>query len=299
MENNNKYTVIVDPDYGYRRLDPLPDDDELTEFYESHYYDLIRKGQRAAGIRRIMEGSDSERSWLQATLYADVLAVLKEHIGSAASRVIDIGCGTGEFILFMKQKGWDATGLELSAEAVEIARKMGLDVHNESVEAFQPKAEHRFDAVTMFHVLEHIPDPVGFLGRVKGLLSEDGMVVIQVPNDFSELQLIARERLQCRKWWIAVPDHINYFDFKSLNALLARLGFEVVHSQGTFPMEMFLLMGDNYVDNPELGSVCHKKRTSFEMSLPGELRRRMYRALSEDGVGRDCLVFARKAKDGH
>ena len=136
------------------------------------------------------------------------------------------------------------------------------------------------------------PILLNFLSLVKNLLTNTGMIVIQVPNDFNELQLAAQKQLNKKPWWIAIPDHINYFNFRSLHALLERLGFKVIHSQGSFPMELFLLMGDDYVGNPEVGSKCYQKRVRFEMSIPGELRRRIYIALAEIGVGRDCLVFA-------
>jgi hypothetical protein len=95
---------------------------------------------------------------------------------------------------------------------------------------------------------------------------------------------------------VAIPDHINYFDFKSLSTLLKRLGFEVIYSQTDFPMELFLLMGDDYVGNKEIGNKCHQKRVNFEMAVPGELRRRIYQALAEVGLGRVCIIFARLTK---
>jgi len=59
-------------------------------------------------------------------------------------------------------------------------------------------------------------------------------------------------------------------------------------------MELFLLMGDNYVDNPEVGKQCHQKRVNFELSIPKELRRNLYNKLAELGLGRDCIIYARK-----
>ena len=87
--------------------------------------------------------------------------------------------------------------------------------------------------------------------------------------------------------------HINYFDFESLGGLLERKGLEVVHRQGDFPMELFLLMGENYVGDSEVGERCHEKRVRFETALPAELRRCMYEALAGVGVGRSCLVCGR------
>ena len=213
-----------------------------------------------------------------------------------SKRILDIGCGTADFIAFMKQHGWEVIGLELSSEGAAIAKSKDLEVYSLSIDEFltkHPRYLSTFAVVTLLHVLEHVPNPVQFLNLVRKLLVGAGIVVIQVPNDFSELQLSAQQHLQKNPWWIATPDHINYFDLQSLHALLKQLGFEVIYSQGSFPMELFLLMGDDYVGNPEVGSACHQKRVRFEMAIPGELRRRIYRALAAVGVGRSCLVFGR------
>ncbi len=58
-------------------------------------------------------------------------------------------------------------------------------------------------------------------------------------------------------------------------------------------MELFLTMGDDYINNPEIGKRCHQKRVSFELSIPAELRRNIYQALAKVGVGRDCFVCAK------
>jgi 2-polyprenyl-3-methyl-5-hydroxy-6-metoxy-1,4-benzoquinol methylase len=295
-DENNKYTVVEDPVYGYRRLDPIPDETEVKEFYQSKYYDLIRKGGRASELRRIMAGgeeAEKELAWLRSTLYADIQAIL-ERQSLNSRRLLDIGCGTGDLIASMGENGWKAAGLDLSSESVEFARKRGLEVYDLSVEDFMEKHQPpAFDAVTLLNILEHVPNPVALLNLIKRLLADGGIVVIRVPNDFTELQINAQEHLKKQGWWIAVPDHINYFNFESLGTLLERLGFEVVYSQGDFPMEIFLLMGDDYAGDPIMGNRCHQKRVSFEMAVDGDLRRRMYRALSGVGVGRNCLMFAR------
>ena len=92
-----------------------------------------------------------------------------------------------------------------------------------------------------------------------------------------------------------MPDHVNYFTFDSLGRVLESLGLEVVDAIGDFPMEMFLLMGDDYVADRTLGPQCHRRRVAFELGLTGELRRSIYRNLARAQTGRNCFVFARKA----
>jgi 2-polyprenyl-3-methyl-5-hydroxy-6-metoxy-1,4-benzoquinol methylase len=302
MTSGRQYRVTKDPEYGYRRLDPLPDQDDIAKFYERQYYDLVRKGGRAPELHRLMAGGEEaerERAWLRATLYSDVCHVLDRY--APGRRVLDIGCGTGELLSFLEENGFHATGIEPSPQAVaatyERDRPRSLTVYNCTLEEF---VEHReldkigaFDAVTLLNVLEHVLKPSDMVENAKKLLNSGGLLCVRVPNDFNELQSAAIQKLKKEPWWIAVPDHINYFDFESLHSFLEHLGFEIIHSQGDFPMELFLLMGDDYVGNPEVGGRCHKKRIGFELAVPQELRRRIYQALAKVAVGRDCLVFGR------
>jgi hypothetical protein len=101
-----------------------------------------------------------------------------------------------------------------------------------------------------------------------------------------------------RPWWLAPPHHLNYFDFDSLQGLLSRLGLDVLEAMTSFPMELFLLMGEDYVGNDELGRACHARRKKFDLSLEsaglGAVRRRLYGALAKAGLGREAIIVARK-----
>ncbi|MHB1222178.1 MAG: class I SAM-dependent methyltransferase, partial [Gammaproteobacteria bacterium] len=101
-----------------------------------------------------------------------------------------------------------------------------------------------------------------------------------------------------KPWWVAAPHHINYFDFDSLSNLVERCGFEVVHKESTFPIDMFLLMGDNYISSDELGRSCHTKRMNFEKAMnlsgAGNVLTNLYSELSQLGIGREVVIFARK-----
>lgn len=295
------YRIVKDLVYGYKRLDPLPEPKQLSKFYKSKYYELIHKGGRAPEINRLMKGGKSardERAWLCATLYSDIACVLKRL--SSGSRALDIGCGTGEFIQYLKKNGFDPVGIEPSADAAIIAGSKNLEVYNLNVEDFpsrcKSKTSDTFDIVTLINVLEHVPDPANIVKIVKKILNPGGIVCIRVPNDFNALQIPAKKQLGKKEWWVAIPDHINYFSFDSLKSFLGKLGFEVVYAQSDFPMELFLLMGDDYVGNPRVGNICHQKRIQFELALPPDLRRSMYRELAKIGIGRDCLIFAQLKK---
>jgi 2-polyprenyl-3-methyl-5-hydroxy-6-metoxy-1,4-benzoquinol methylase len=289
------FRVIEDATYGFRRLDPIPPEAELSEFYESRYYDLLRKGNRAPELRRLMEGGDlaaKELLWLREGLYTDIVNVLD---GVAPGRrLLEVGCGTGDFLRFAQEHGFSSVGTEPALEAAQRAVSKGLTVHGMTLDKFAAQSQAEFDVVVMINVLEHVPDAVRTIQECRQLLGPAGILCVRVPNDFTEIQAAAREKIGAGPWWIAVPDHINYFNFASLTQTLDRLGFETVYAQGDFPMEMFLLMGENYIGNPDVGSHCHTRRVQFDLGLPPGLRRKIYAALASANVGRDCLVFGKR-----
>jgi SAM-dependent methyltransferase len=289
------FRVVEDEDYGFRHLDPIPPEAELTKFYEGRYYDLVRKGNRAPELRRIMQGGDpasQELRWLREGLYTDIVGVINNAI--PGRRLVEVGCGTGDFLSFATEHGFSAVGTEPAAEAAQRGVARGLTIHTLTLDEFVVQSSAEFDVVVMLNVLEHVPDAVRTLKQCSQMLAAGGILCIRVPNDFSEIQGVAQQRLKADPWWIAVPDHINYFNFASLKNVLGGLGFETIYAQGDFPMEMFLLMGENYVGNPEVGGSCHARRVQFDLSLPPDLRRKIYSALGNAGVGRDCLVFGKK-----
>lgn len=298
--NDAMHRIIEDPNFGYRRLDPLPSDSTLAEFYESKYYDLIRKGGRAPSERRHLVGGTEGRSeleWLRATLFDDLATILAAH--AAGKRVLDVGCGTGELLGYLAERGFMAEGTDPSEEAAKEARARGRTVTTSRLETFAAESDRAgaYDAVTFLNVMEHVPSPAAILQAARKILAPRGIVAIRVPNDFNDLQLATQEQLALRPYWVAVPDHVNYFSVRSLAGLLDRVGFDVIYTQTDFPMELFLLMGEDYVSDPGLGAACHKKRVTLELALPPAVRRRLYAALAAADLGRNTLVFARRRSD--
>lgn len=303
MSDRSQYTLVRDPIDGYRRLDPIPARDDLSQFYESEYYHLIRSGGRAPDIKRLLSGKHQEASreqqWLIHTLYSDVADGLVSHCTRGVHngdglRVLEVGCGAGLMLSWLDEQGFEVYGVEPSSDAAALATERGLEVSQGTLDSFvEAHGQLRFDAVVLINVLEHLPDPVGFLEAAGSTLADEGVLCVRVPNDFSEVQELAREKIQKDPWWIAIPDHIHYFDFGSLARLLTRLGYQVVSSQGDFPMELFLLMGLDYTNNPKQGAACHRMRVEMELSLPSAFRRSFYEALAKANIGRNCLLFAK------
>jgi predicted SAM-dependent methyltransferase len=143
-----------------------------------------------------------------------------------------------------------------------------------------------------------VPDPRGVVALAHKLLAPQGLISVCVPNDYNVLQDALRKTDGFEPWWLAPPHHLNYFTFDSMAAVLDRAGFEVIERTTSFPMEVFLLMGQNYVDNDDLGRLCHGKRKRLDHRLEAvgmtDVRRDLYRGLAELGIGREVQLIARR-----
>ena len=293
--SKDPHQIITDPVWGHRRVEPVPAAEDLSAYYESKYYDLIQQGGRALELQRLIAGgkeADATRSWLHHTLYDTLIAALEAAPGK---RILDVGCGIGEFIAYANRHGFQAQGVEPAQQAVELAQSQGLDVELGNLAGFanqHPGA--RFDAVIFLNVIEHSPDPIALLTQARSLLSEGGLLICRLPNDFSPIQELARQKHDLNRWWVVVPDHISYFNFENVPPILERLGFCIEDTMGDYPMEFFLLMGRDYISQPELGRACHLERVELEMSMPAQQLRAMYRGFARAGIGRNALFVARK-----
>lgn len=285
----NGFDVIDCQAHGLKHIVPIPTTEELTEAYKHDYY----SAEKPLYIQRYLE----DMEWWN-MVYSERYETLEAHLPANRRRLLDVGSGPGLFLQHGKNRGWDVKGIEPSVQAAEHSRNQGLDVINDFLSAANAADFGLFDAVNLSEVLEHIPDPSDFLTLIHSMLAPGGLISIAVPNDFNALQEAAISTQPLEKWWIAPPHHINYFDHASLAGLLEASGYHVIHQESTFPIELFLLMGDLYVGNDTLGRSCHQKRKTFELNMQragkGELKRKLYQKLAELGIGREVVVFAQK-----
>ena len=138
------------------------------------------------------------------------------------ARLLDIGCGNGSFLWQMRSLGWEVCGVEPDPKSAEPARAAGLEVRAELLPQ-QPWPEGHFDAITMFHVVEHLYDPVHTLIDCCKLLKPGGQLVIATPN----YGAIGREFFGCDWRGLEIPRHLVLFTEKSLWEAMERSGFAV------------------------------------------------------------------------
>lgn len=151
----------------------------------------------------------------------EVLNFISEFIEPQHKKLLDVGANAGMFVKEANNFGFDAKGIEASSEAVNYARNHGIPVSRFKVEDYEPS--EKFDVVTVFHVLEHVKDPVLVLNKLKKWLNNSGYLAIEVPNLESHLA-----KRHGPSWKFIALEHIFYFSEKSLLKLLKDHGFEII-----------------------------------------------------------------------
>ena len=144
---------------------------------------------------------------------------------TSTGRVLDIGCAAGFFLKVMEEKGWETTGVEISALMADFARtELRLNnVFPGTLEEQQFEAES-FDVITLWDVIEHLEDPRSVLATTKRLLKNDGILVLETQNVESVFA-----RFMGRRWHhYKFEEHLWHFSPKTLSALLALEHFAVV-----------------------------------------------------------------------
>ena len=144
-----------------------------------------------------------------------------EKLEIGGKKLLDIGAASGIFVKLAIEKGYNAIGIEPSAQLVnEANEKFGIDIIKGTIEDFEHREQ--FDIVTLLDLIEHVNDPESFLKKVSPLVKKGGVLVIVTP-DINSLAT----RLLGNRWWHYRTAHINFFNINSINYLLEKLGFVI------------------------------------------------------------------------
>jgi len=291
VEAVDGYHVIDCEACRFKHVVPLPVQGQLQDVYEQDYYSTEKPFY--------IEQYQTDRDWWNA-VYAQRYEFLERQLPPSRRRLLDVGSGPGLFLAHGRDRGWQTKGIEPSRQAAAYSQsQLGLDVLHAFLDRQTASGLGKFDAINMGEVLEHLPEPAQMLSLAHELLEEDGLLCLIVPNDFNPFQTLLNRRLGFRPWWVAPPHHLNYFDQGSLAELVERCGFAILRQETTFPIDMFLLMGENYIDDPQLGRTCHRRRMKFEQNLleqgGGDLLGSLYQAFARLNLGREIVLFARRS----
>lgn len=154
--------------------------------------------------------------------HAIAIKFLKDRFKTKRPSVLDVGCFNGFFVKELLSLGFDAHGIDFNKKAVSYGQvNFGLasSISTTTVESIIARGD-RFDVITLFEVLKHLPEVQPFLVNIMKLLKEDGIIIISTPNN----NMCWRPPLD------SPPHHLSRFTIRSLNACLAEFNMEILHS---------------------------------------------------------------------
>jgi 2-polyprenyl-3-methyl-5-hydroxy-6-metoxy-1,4-benzoquinol methylase len=193
--------------------EPLPTDSELTEYYTSTFdYNWYARRMR---LKRWQAWHRWQRAGKR----------LEKLVGRRGA-LLDIGCGHGWFMQAAQRAGWRVSGLDLPGSAIEYAQTQGLDVMQGAAEKIN--LTRKFDAITLWHTLEHSSNPIQVLKRARDWLNPRGALLIAVPN----LQAAGLNRRRASWVWLQQPFvHLWHWSMRALGLTLRQSGFQIIHAE--------------------------------------------------------------------
>jgi len=213
--SNERFDLVLDESLEMLITTPQPSLANLGKYYQSESY---------------ISHTDSKQSLFDKlyqfvktiTIKKKVKLLSKESdVSSSEKTLLDVGCGTGDFLVACKNKQWKITGVEPNMKAKETAE---LKLKETIVSDFSEIKSQTFDCITMWHVLEHIPDLTNYIASLKKILKPKGTLFIAVPNYKSYDAQFYKE------FWAAydVPRHLWHFSKKSISLLFKKEKMKVV-----------------------------------------------------------------------
>lgn len=215
--SNKDFDLLYHPALDMLETFPQPKVEELSGYYESDDY-ISHTDSKKSGIDKLYQ-------LVKKIALASKLELLNS-FKTADKNLLDVGCGTGDFLLTCKNNGWKVTGVEPNTKAKIIAENKltGESVSEIYSEIHQLKNELQFDVITLWHVLEHVPNLDNYIATLKSRLKPEGILIVAVPNYKSY------DAGYYKQFWAAydVPRHLWHFSKKSIQELFAKQEMSVV-----------------------------------------------------------------------
>ncbi|QYS87957.1 class I SAM-dependent methyltransferase [Flavobacterium columnare] len=209
--SNEKFKLLLDSETELLKTYPQPSLEKLGSYYESEDYISHTDGKR----------SFFERLYHLIKSYALIKKVaLVSSIHKSKGIILDIGAGTGDFLVTAKNAGWITKGFEPNTNARNLALLKGIEL----VDTTELIENNTIDVITMWHVLEHVPNLEEQIKELKRLLKPNGTLVIAVPNYKSY------DAQYYGEFWAAydVPRHLWHFSKKSIEKLFGENKMKII-----------------------------------------------------------------------
>ena len=212
--SNKQFEIFTCANCQLRFTQNVPDADSIGEYYKSENY--ISHTNTSKGLVNRLYQQVRKRATAQKR------KLIEKITGTSKGNLLDVGSGTGHFAAEMQKASWRVTGLEPDSDARKVAEEVNKIVLISTDNLFQLPA-NSFDAITLWHVLEHVHELKKHVEQFKNLLREDGKLFIAVPNYTSYDAEIYKE------YWAAydVPRHLYHFSPNSMQTLIEGAGLKI------------------------------------------------------------------------
>ncbi len=211
LTSSGRFSIVRCTSCGFLWTADAPEAQDIHRLYGPRYEASIHPPFAHPLLRRL-------RLEIQTRVRA---GLVQQQAGKRRGNLLDIGCGDGDFLRAIQRRGWNGTGVELSDDKRNRLKRKGIPAIGPREWPNLPNAS--FDAVTLWHALEHLHNPVEVLRHVRRLLKPAGACVIAVPNAGSP-----QARRDGSTWFrYDVPRHLWHFTPATLEAILTHAGFAV------------------------------------------------------------------------
>lgn len=267
--SHEQFAIVQCDSCDFYFTNPRPEPQALPKYYESEDY-ISHQNKSNNLINTVYRFA---RSY---TLKQKLKLV--QHYKSGG-KLLDIGCGTGHFLKTCQSGGFEVQGIEPSSTARQQAVDQNLTVF-EDISSIPDSST--FDVITMWHVLEHIPNLNEFLQHVHHLLSSNGTLIVAVPNIESFDQKLYQQN------WAAydVPRHLYHFSQKTMQALMKKHSFKLIN---TSPMKLdafyVSLLSEKY---------AHNGKTKYLQSFINGLKSNNYAKHHKNNYSSLIYIFSKK-----
>jgi len=296
---------LVRTRFGHYEARQKPGREALEQYYRDRYYQV-------EGGSYLLVYDDDELAYIRGQIaLRHRLLEVRGWLPSGPLSLLDVGCGEGHALKYFSDRGWTVHGLDYSRAGCERMNPDCLDRLTmgdvfENVDRLIAR-DDAHDVVMLDNVLEHVVDPLGLLRSLHRLVKPGGVLIVEVPNDFSLVQMAALDRGWIdRAFWVDLPQHLSYFDAASLEAMCGEAGWTCGEIVADFPIDWFLANpNSNYIlpgasgtgKGSRLGKGAHHARIALENLMreadPDRLIA-LYAAMARMGVGRSLQGFFRR-----
>jgi len=257
---NDEKETILDPD-GFITIKKKPSREEIEKHYSNLYVNYKDKKIRK-NYQEEYDAKEIQHINLLNDLCLYSITKIRNNWKENPGSFFEVGVGEGFLLERARSNGWNIQGIDFNKFGIEKFNPQLIDSVEfgdafEMIEKYR-KVGKRYDVCVIQNILEHVLEPKTLLFNLKDLLTENGIIVIKVPNDFSRVQSRAYDLgIVKEKFWIVPPEHLNYFNTENISIFLENLDFKVLDTYASFPIDFFLFhKGSNYVINEKKWERC-------------------------------------------